>query len=105
MNTEEDDRLQDLLSELATTYRSSHPFRRSLTSRKIEGILPSLTDFAAISASSARENMVRPQRDAAADFVQAILDLGKLGSTLNSQASRYFLQLDIKLMCSAEVDS
>jgi hypothetical protein len=30
---------------------------------------------------------VRPQREAAAEFVQAILDHGKLSGTLNSQVS------------------
>lgn len=83
----DDERLQDLLSELASTYRSSHPFRRSFTTRKIEGVLPALTDFAAISASSSKEETVRPQREAAAEFVQAILDHGKLSGTLNSQVS------------------
>jgi len=46
-----------------------------------------LTDFAAISASSSKEESVRPQREAAAEFVQAILDHGKLSGTLNSQVS------------------
>jgi hypothetical protein len=82
-----DDRLQELLAELASTYRASQPFRRSFTSRKIEGILPALTDFAAISASSAREDVVGPQRQAGADLLEAILDLGKLGNTLNGQVS------------------
>lgn len=91
-----DDRLQELLTELASTYRTSQPFRRSFTSRKVEGILPTLTDFAAISGSSARADIVGPQREAAADFLQAILDLGKLGNILNGQVSSMpMLQLDL----------
>lgn len=90
-----DDRLRELLTELAATYRTSQPFRRSLTSRKIEGILPTLTDFAAISGSSAREDIVGPQREAAADFLQAILDLGKLGHALNGQVSHVSISVSV----------
>lgn len=80
----DDDRLRELLEQLTETYRSTGAFRRSLTSRKVEGILPTMTDFATITASSARP-AVRPQREAAANWLQALLDLGKLGNNLNNQ--------------------
>lgn len=85
----DDDRLSDLLEQLTETYRSNAAFRRTLTSRKVEGFLPALTDFATISTSSSRSDTVRPQRKAAADWLQALLDLGKHGNNLNNQVRSF----------------
>lgn len=44
-----------------------------------------MTDFATITASSTRSSTVRPARDAAAEWLGVLLDLGRFGNNLNNQ--------------------
>ena len=88
-----DTRLQDLLTELTAVYRASSPFRRLITGRRVEQMLPALADFAAVSASSNRPDTARPQQLAAAEWLQALIDKSKLSNALVTQIKLILEQL------------
>ncbi|KAK4689020.1 hypothetical protein P7C73_g1097, partial [Tremellales sp. Uapishka_1] len=76
--------LEPLLTRMTETYRASAPFRRGLTARRIEIMLPTIADYAAVSASTGSPEIVRPQREAAAQWLSALCEKSKLsGSTIN----------------------
>ncbi|ORY31849.1 hypothetical protein BCR39DRAFT_525741 [Naematelia encephala] len=83
--TDRGSRLEALLVELTATYRASHALRRVVTARRIEAMLPSVADYAAISAASGNPDEVKPQRRAVAQWLQALIELGKLPSALLGQ--------------------
>lgn len=78
----DDDRLEKLLNKLAAVYRQSSAFRRAVPARRIESMLPSMVDFAAVSASSSQPERVEVQRAAAVNWLIALVDLSKAPSTV-----------------------
>jgi hypothetical protein len=78
----DDDRLEKLLNKLAAVYRQSSAFRRAVPARRIESMLPSMVDFAAVSASSSQPERVEAQRAAAVNWLTALVDLSKAPSTV-----------------------
>lgn len=82
-----DPRVERLLAQLTKTYRTSGAFRRGLTARRIEVMLPTIADFAAVSSSSDKPDNVKPQRDAALQWLSAIIEFSKLPSPLITQVS------------------
>ena len=70
---------------MTAVYRASAPFRRSMTARRLEDLLPTMTDYAAVSASAGKSDFVQSQREAAAQWFQAVVDLSKLPSAIVSQ--------------------
>ncbi|KAL7420576.1 Beige protein-like 1 [Cryptotrichosporon argae] len=93
----EDDRLELLLDELTRIYRVSAPFRKALSSRRIETMLPTLADFAAVSAASPHPDLVRGARRAAAEWLDALLQLGKMPSNQANQVRLIAEQLRTSL--------
>ncbi|WWC88365.1 uncharacterized protein L201_003276 [Kwoniella dendrophila CBS 6074] len=92
--TGDDDRLELLLKELTTIYRSSSGFRKQLNSKKVEALLPNMADFAAVSGgSNGKPDIVRGQRDAAVEFLTALVDLAKLPVALLNQVKLIVEQL------------
>lgn len=83
----DDDRLEKLLNKLAAVYRQSSAFRRAVPARRIESMLPSMVDFAAVSASSSQPERVEAQRAAAVNWLTALVDLSKAPSTVIVQVS------------------
>ncbi|WVR06613.1 hypothetical protein IAU60_003645 [Kwoniella sp. DSM 27419] len=84
LNAITDTRLEDLLSEMTDIFRTSSGFRKQITGKKIETFLPSLADFAAVSGSSSKPEIAAKQREAAAGWLTALIDLAKLPiSTVN----------------------
>ncbi|WVQ96281.1 hypothetical protein IAU59_003385 [Kwoniella sp. CBS 9459] len=88
-----DTRLEDLLKEMTSIFRSSSAFRKQITSKKIEGLLPNLADFAAVTGSSAKPEVAKAQRRAAADWLQALIDLAKLPISMVNQMKPLIEQL------------
>lgn len=80
-----DDRLENLLNQLAEVYRQSSAFRRALTARRIESMIPSLVDFAAMSTSSRNLQQAENQRAAAVNWLNALIDLSKAPPTVLTQ--------------------
>lgn len=58
-----------------------------MTSRRVEIMLPAIADFAAVSGSSSKSEIVGPQRSALAQWLMALIEVGKLSSGLNGQVS------------------
>lgn len=81
----DDDRLEMLLLKLAEVYRQSSAFRRAFTVRRIESMLPSMVDFAAMTATSTRPERAESQRVAAVAWLSALVDLSKAPSTVLTQ--------------------
>ncbi|EIW67561.1 hypothetical protein TREMEDRAFT_33244 [Tremella mesenterica DSM 1558] len=92
--------LFDLLTELTTIYRTSHPFRRNLTGRRVETMLPSLAEFAAVSASGPSQ-IVSPQRAAARAWLLALIEMSKLPRSLITQMNLIVEQLGSPLQSSS----
>ncbi|OCF40285.1 hypothetical protein I317_05918 [Kwoniella heveanensis CBS 569] len=90
-----DTRLEDLLREMTSIFRSSSAFRKQVSSKRIEGLLPNLADFAAVSGSSSKPEIAKAQREAAADFLQALIDLAKLPISMVNQMKLIIEQLQI----------
>lgn len=61
---------------MTALYRDSAAFRRGISTKRAEAMLPYFADFAAVSASSGRGNALG-QRRACADWLSAILELAK----------------------------
>lgn len=94
VNEDNGSRLETLLTELDSTYRSNHAFRRCFTGRKVEQLVPALTDFAAVSALSVRPETAKRERMAAASWLQAIIDQAKVSNTLQTQLRLILEQLE-----------
>ncbi|WVF68754.1 hypothetical protein IAT40_003526 [Kwoniella sp. CBS 6097] len=88
-----DTRLEDLLKALTSIFRSSSAFRKQITSKKIEGFLPNLADFAAVSGSSSKPEVAKAQREAATNWLQALVDLAKLPISMVNQMKLIIEQL------------
>lgn len=88
-----DDRLEQLLLKQAEVYRQSSPFRRAITVRRIEAILPTMVDFAAMSVTSAQPERAENQRVAAVRFLTALIELSKAPSTVITQLKAVVEQL------------
>lgn len=86
-------RVENLLKELDSNYRSNQAFRRCFTGRKVEQLVPALTDFAAVSASSNRPEKAMQQRLATASWLQAIVGEAKVSNTLQTQLKLILEQL------------
>lgn len=80
------DTLEQLLNTLAELYTRSSAFRRAISVRRIESMLPSMVDFAAVASSSAKEG-AEAQRVAAIRWLTALLNLSKAPTTLTTQVS------------------
>nr|XP_019045287.1 hypothetical protein I302_05676 [Kwoniella bestiolae CBS 10118]OCF24217.1 hypothetical protein I302_05676 [Kwoniella bestiolae CBS 10118] len=90
----DDNRLEALLKELTSIYRSSSGFRKQITSKKVEALLPNIADFAAVSGgSSGKPEIVKGQRDAAAELLGALVALAKLPVALVNQIKLLMEQL------------
>lgn len=68
-------------------YRTSSPFRRSISNKRVEAMLPAFADFAAVSASSNKPDVARAQRQAAIGWLAALIEKSKLPHSLVNQAS------------------
>lgn len=86
-------KLQDLLKELTRLYRSSTAFRRTFTGRRVEQMLPSIVDFAAVSSSSSRPEVTKSTRGALADWLLALVDKSKLSHSQVNQLKLLVEQL------------
>lgn len=86
-------RLESLLRKMTSTYLESQAFKRCMTGRKVEQMLPALTDFAAVSASSSRTELAKAQRSAASEWLQALQTHAKISSTLITQIKLIVEQL------------
>ena len=87
------DRLESLLKCLTETYTASAPFRRCITGRKVEQMIPPLAEFAATSASSSRPGVARAQRRAALDWLEVVVHKAKISSALVNQMKLIIEQL------------
>lgn len=81
---EYDDRLENLLTKVTVTYRSSAGFRKALSSKRLDSLLPNVVDFATVSASSEGSGAER-QRQAITNFLEALIELSKAPSTVINQ--------------------
>jgi len=88
-------RLESLLQKMIKTYRESHAFRRCITGRKVEQMLPAFAEFAAVSASTSRPEAARSQRAAAAEFLQAVVAQSKISNNLSTQTKLIIEQLRV----------
>lgn len=88
----DDGRLESLLTKLAQVYRQSSPLRRALTVRRIESMLPAMVDFVTMSVSSSSV-AAEGQRAAAAQWLQALVDLSKAPATIITQLKLLIEQL------------
>ena len=79
-------------------YRESSAFRRAISTKRVEALLPYFADFAAVSGSSGKPNAIG-QRKAAADLIASIVELSKskLPNSLIEQASHLSCTLVPKL--------
>ncbi|WWD18748.1 hypothetical protein CI109_103202 [Kwoniella shandongensis] len=93
--SQDDTRLEDLLKEMTAVYRASPSFRKNITAKKVEVMLPSVADFAAVSGSNAKPEVVRGARDAAAEWLLALIELGKLPPATTNQMNLIIEQLRI----------
>ncbi|WVQ84943.1 hypothetical protein IAT38_007106 [Cryptococcus sp. DSM 104549] len=89
----ESTRLEDLLREMTVLYRASSAFRKTITSKKIDSMLPNVADFAAVSGGG-RPEVVRGQREALANWLGALAELGKLSTSLMTQVKLLIEQLN-----------
>ncbi|WWC96475.1 hypothetical protein V866_003343 [Kwoniella sp. B9012] len=90
----DDNRLEGLLREMTSIYRSSSGFRKQFTSKKVEALLPNIADFAAVSAgSTGKPEIIRGQREAAAELLTALVESAKLPVTLVNQIKLLIEQL------------
>lgn len=79
-----DGRLESLLTKMTVTYRSSAGFRKGLNTRRLESLLPSIVDFATVSASAEGSGAER-QRRAITGFLEALIELSKAPPTAINQ--------------------
>lgn len=79
-----DDRLKSLLQVLTGMYRAHPNFRKSITYKKIENLLPNIADFAAVSGNG-RPDIVQGQREAVAGWLAVLVDEGKLPKAVITQ--------------------
>ncbi|WOO83333.1 Beige 1 [Vanrija pseudolonga] len=93
LDVEDDNRLEKLLYNLAAVYRTSKPFRKALSMRRIEAMLPSFVDFAAMSASSSRSQRAENQRVAAACWLSELISLSKAPPNVMTQMKLLVEQL------------
>ncbi|AFR98636.2 hypothetical protein C343_06613 [Cryptococcus neoformans C23] len=87
-----DDRLKSLLQVLTGMYRAHPNFRKSITYKKIENLLPNIADFAAVSGNG-RPDIVQGQREAVAGWLAVLVDEGKLPKAVITQMSLLIEQL------------
>nr|XP_019013052.1 uncharacterized protein I206_02549 [Kwoniella pini CBS 10737]OCF51833.1 hypothetical protein I206_02549 [Kwoniella pini CBS 10737] len=93
-NNGDDNRLELLLKEMTSIYRSSSGFRKQMTSKKVENLLPNMADFAAVSGgSSGQPEIVKAQREAAAALLSTLIELAKLPVALMNQIKLLIEQL------------
>ncbi|ADV25860.1 hypothetical protein I305_04819 [Cryptococcus gattii E566] len=87
-----DDRLKSLLQLLTGMYRAHPNFRKSITYKKVENLLPNIADFAAVSGNG-RSDIVQDQREVVVDWLIILVDEGKLPKSLITQMSLLIEQL------------
>ncbi|KAL1405839.1 Beige protein-like 1 [Vanrija albida] len=93
LDISDDDRLEKLLYHLAAVYRNSKPFRKGLSVRRIESMLPSFVDFAAMSASPERSERAENQRVAAASWLSELIASSKAPANVITQMKLLVEQL------------
>lgn len=65
-------------------YRAHPNFRKSITYKKVENLLPNIADFAAVSGNG-RSDIVQDQREVVVDWLIILVDEGKLPKSLITQ--------------------
>lgn len=65
-------------------YRAHPNFRKDITYKKVENLLPNIADFAAVSGNG-RSDIVQDQREAVVDWLTILVDEGKLPKSLITQ--------------------
>lgn len=71
-----DTRLEDLFRGATGLYKDSSAFRRAISTKRVESMLPYLADFATVSASSSKPG-TRQKRTAASNWLSVVLDKSK----------------------------
>lgn len=79
--------LTTLLEEVIANYKSSLPFRRNMTSRRIEVLLPAFAEFATLSGPSSKVEVTASQRAVSAELLSTLSADPKLPPNLVSQVS------------------
>ena len=79
--------LTSLLDEFLSNYKSSLSFRRNMTSRRVEVLLPAFAEFATLSGPSSKVEATSLQRESAANLLTALSADPKLPPNLVSQVS------------------
>jgi hypothetical protein len=85
LESRDDTRLEQLLTELTAVYQASSPFRRAVTNKRIEAMLPVFAEFAAVSSSSSRLEVTGAQRQAAVGWLTALIEKSKLSHSIITQ--------------------
>jgi hypothetical protein len=72
----DDNRLESLLDASTKLYGQSSAFRRAISTKRVESMLPALAEFAAMSAASSRPG-TREKRAAAAEWISSLVGKAK----------------------------
>ena len=87
----DDNRLENLLKELTAVYLASSSFRRGISTKRVEAMLPAIADFAAMSSSIGKPEASQRQRVAAAAWLGALIEKSssRLPNSVIIQVSRF----------------
>ena len=90
---DDDSRISSLFTHLANLYLLSSGFRKTVTARRVEEMLPIIADFAAVSGSPARAEIMASPRSAAAMWLQGLIQFGKFTGALAIQVRVFMIIL------------
>jgi hypothetical protein len=82
---EDDKQLESLFKQLTATYKANPGFRSAMTARRVETMLPSIADFAAVSSSVEKVYSAKSAREAVTAWLAAMIDKSKLPHQLIQQ--------------------